>query len=114
MDQKTWMRSLPVSATTMSPKSSKRATPAGAENWPSPVPLEPNLKRNVPLEAWKTWMRSLPVSATASLPLCTPAPRDMAAGAENCPSPVPLEPNLNARVPFGWKTWMRSLPVSAT
>ena len=114
LDQNTWMRWFPVSETTMSPMSDVRTTPAGDENCPSPVPLEPNLKRNAPLEALKTWMRSLEVSATASRPRLTPVPRDMAAGDENCPSPVPLEPNTKSRVPLGWKTWMRSLEVSAT
>ena len=38
----------------------------------------------------------------------------MPSGLLNCPSPLPLEPNLRAKVPLGWKTWMRLLLVSAT
>ena len=64
--------------------------PSGAEKLPSPAPGAPNTKAGTP-SGWNTWTRSLPVSATAIMP-----PYGMkvtACGAENCPTPVPVEPN---------------------
>ena len=73
----------------------------GPLKFPTSVSLSTRFAMNVPF-GLKTCTRSLPVSATRmafcddpSASLYTPA------GAESCPSPVPLSPNPKANVPFG-------------
>ena len=53
-----------------------------------------------------TCTRLLAYSATA---ICPDGPMAMPVGLLNSPSPVPLDPNLRAKVPLGWNTWTRSL-----
>src|SRR5262245_32929448 len=84
------------------------AIPRGLENWPSPLPTAPHLRRYWPA-AVNTWMRWLFVSETYTSPVvgCTAT----FFGALNCPSILPVAPHfLENRyvmaVVDGEKRWM--------
>ncbi|VVC05299.1 Uncharacterised protein [uncultured archaeon] len=64
--------------------------PAGLLNWPLPLPVDPNVKRNVPSLA-NSWMRLLPLSATHTFPSESIA---IPLGLLSCPTNDPNEPQL--------------------
>src|SRR5207253_37302 len=124
-----WTRLLFCSATKTFPLPST-ATPRGAANCPSPLPVMPHLVRKVPVFV-NFWIRSLFVSATKTFPLpSTVSPL----GQLTCPPPepntpacppvaqvskaalpsVPTLPNVRRKVPVFVNFWMRLLPVSST